>query len=69
MMSNRPRPFSGQQVVAMLRSIDEDDSKGESKTEEGDVLDSGLCSSGEMSNDEESEQFGDTQPIVDVGDL
>ena len=38
-MSKRPRRFIGLQVVTMLRSIDKDDSGGESETEEGDVLD------------------------------
>jgi len=37
-MSERSRGFTGQQVFAMLRSIDEDDSGGESETEEGDML-------------------------------
>ena len=50
----------------MLRSIDEDDSGGESETEEGDVLDWELCSSDEMSDNEETEQFDDTQPIVHI---
>ena len=39
----------------MLRSIDENNSGGESKAEEGEVLDWELCSSDEMSNDEETE--------------
>ena len=34
----------------MLRSIDEDDSGGESETKEGVVLDGKLCSSGKMSD-------------------
>ena len=53
----------------MLRSIDEDDSGGESETEEDIVLDWELCSSDEMSDVEEAEQFDDTQPIVHVDDL
>ena len=68
-MSIRSRRFTGLQVVALLRSIDEDDSGGESKTEEGDMLDWELCSSDEMSDDEETEQFDDTQPIVHGDDL
>ena len=38
-MSKRLRRFAGPQVAALLRSIDEDDSGGESETEEGEVLD------------------------------
>ena len=53
----------------MLRSIDEDDSGGESETEEDIVLDWELCSSDEMGDDEKAEQFDDTQPIVDIDDL
>ena len=53
----------------MLRSIEEDDSGGESETEEGVVLDWELCSSDEMSDDEEAEQFDHTQPIVHIDDL
>ena len=53
----------------MLRSVDEDDSGGESETEEDIVLDWELCSSDEMSDDEEAEQFDDTQPIVHIDDL
>ena len=68
-MSKTSRRFTGLQVVARLRSIDEDDSGGESETEQGDVLDWELCSSDEMSDDEETEQFNDTQPIVHLGDL
>ena len=68
-MSKTSRRFTGLQVVARLRSIDEDDSGGESETEQGDVLDWELCSSDEMSDDEETEQFDDTQPIVHLGDL
>ena len=68
-MYKRPRRFTGLQVVAMLRSIDEDDSGGESETEEGDVLDWELCSSDKMSDDEEAEQFDDTQPIAHIDDL
>ena len=63
------RRFTGLQVVARLRSIDEDDSGGESETEQGDVLDWELCSSDEISDNEETEQFDDTQPIVHLGDL
>ena len=54
-MSRRPRRFTGLQVVARLRSIDEADSKRESETEECDVLDWELCSSDEMSDDEETD--------------
>ena len=36
-MSERPIRFT--EVIAMLTSIDEDDSGGESKSEESDVLD------------------------------
>ena len=66
-MSKRPRHFTGLQVVAKVRSVDEDDSGGE--TQEGDVLDWELCSSNEISDVEETEQFDDTQPIVHVDDL
>ena len=38
-MSKRSRRFTRRQVVARLRSIDENDSGGESETEKGDVLD------------------------------
>ena len=68
-MSKRPRRFTGLQVVATLRSIDEDDFEGESETEEGDISDWELCSSDEMSDDEETKRFDGTQPIVHVGDL
>ena len=69
-MSKRSRGFAGLQVVAMLRSIDEGDSRGENKTKKGDVLDWELCSSDEVSDDEETEQFDDIpQPIVHIGDL
>ena len=69
-MSKRPtRRFTGLQVVARLRSIDEDHSGAESETKEGDVLDWELCSSDEMSDDEETEAYNDAQPIVHVGDL
>ena len=68
-MYKRPRRFAGLQVVAMLRSMDEDDSVGESETDEGDVLDWELCSSDKMSEDEDAEQFNDTQPIVHIDDL
>ena len=53
-MSKKPRHLTGLQVVAGLRSIDEDNSGGESETEEGEVLDWKLCSSDEMSDDEET---------------
>ena len=53
----------------MLRSIDENDSGGESETEEDIVLDWEFCSSDEMRDDEEAEQFDDAQPIVDIDDL
>ena len=66
-MSERPRLFT--EVIAMLTSIDKDDSGGKSETEEGDVLDCQLCSSDEMSKDEKTEQFDDAQPIVHTGDL
>ena len=68
-MSKRPRRFTGLQVVDRLRSIDEDDFGGESETEEGDMLDWELCISDEMSDDEKTEQFDNTQPNVHVGDL
>ena len=66
-MSERPRRFT--EVIAMLTSIDKDDSGGKSETEEGDVLDCQLCSSGEMSDDEKTEQFDNAQPIVHIDDL
>ena len=66
-MSERPRRFT--EVIAMLTSIDKDDSIGKSETEEGDVLDCQLCFSDEMSDDEKTEQFDDAQPIVHTGDL
>ena len=53
----------------MLRSVDEDDSEGESETKEDIVLDWELCSSDQMSDDEEAEQFDDTQPIAHIDDL
>ena len=53
----------------MLTSIDKDDSRGKSETEEGDVLDCQLCSSNEMSDDEKTEKFDDAQPIVHIDDL
>ena len=53
----------------MLRFIDNDDFKGKSKTEEGDVLYWDFCSSDKMSDLEETEQFDDTEPIVHLGDL
>ena len=64
-MSERPRRFT--EVIAMLTSIDKDDSGGKSKTEEGDVLVCQLCSSDEMSDDEKTEQFDDAQLIVHIG--
>ena len=66
-MSERPRRFT--EDIAMLASIDKDDSGGKSETEEGDVLDCQLCFSDEMSDDEKTEQFDDAQPIVHIGDL
>ena len=66
-MSERPRRFT--EVLAMLTSIDKDDSGGKSETEEGDVLDCQLCSSDEMSDDEKVEQFDDAQLIVHIGNL
>ena len=68
-MSKTSSRFTGLQVVARLRSIDENDSGGESETEQGDVLDWEFCSLDEMSDDEETEQFHDTKPIVHLGDL
>ena len=68
-MSERPRRISGLQVVALLRSIDEDDSGEESETKEGSVVDWELCSLDKMSDDEKTKQSDDTQPIVYVGDL
>ena len=66
-MYKRPRRFT--EVIAMLTSIDKDDSGGKSETEEGDVLDCQLCSSDEMSDDEKTEQFDHAQPIVHMGAL
>ena len=66
-MPERPRRFT--EVIAMLTSIDKDDSGGKSETEESDVLDCQLYSSDEMSDNEKTEQFNDAQPIVDIGDL
>ena len=66
-MSERPRRFT--EVFVVLTSIDKDDSEGESETKEGDVLDCQLCSSDEMSDNEETERFDDAQPIVHIGDL
>ena len=60
-MSERPN-FT--EIIAMLTSIDEDNSGEESEIEEGKVLDWELRSSDEMSDDEEIEQFDDAQPIV-----
>ena len=68
-MSERPRRISGLQVVALLRSIDEDDSGEESETKEGSVVDWELCSLDKMSDYEKTKQSDDTQPIVHVGDL
>ena len=68
-MSERPRRITGLQVVAMLRSIDEDDSGEESEPEEGSVVDWELYSLYKMSDYEKTEQFDDTQPVVHVGDL
>ena len=68
-MSKRSRCFTGRQVVAMLRSKDEVDSGGESETRDGNSLDWELCSSHEMSDDEEAKQFDDTLTFVHVGDL
>ena len=53
----------------MLRSIDKNDFTGRGKIEEGDLLDWKLCSSDELSDDEETEQFDDTQPIDHAVDL
>ena len=50
MMSERPK-----------RSIAKDDSGAESKNEEGDKLDWELCSSDEINDDEETDQFDSTQ--------
>ncbi|CAK8689982.1 unnamed protein product [Clavelina lepadiformis] len=60
-MSDRRKRFTAQQASAMLRSIAEDDSGGESEFDEGDVLDRELCSSDEMDDDEETEQLSDSQ--------
>ena len=65
-MSERPRRFTA--VITMLTSTDEDDSKGESETEKGNVLDWKLCSSDEMTDDEETEQFDDAQSTVHIDD-
>ena len=65
-MSERPKRFTGQQLLAMLASIAEDDSGGESENEEGDKLDWELCSSDEMSDDEETDQFDSTQTGGDI---
>ena len=56
-MSERQKRFTAQQTSAMLRSIAEDDSGGESEFDEGDVLDWELCSSDDMVHDEETEQL------------
>ena len=66
-MSERPRRVT--EVIAMLTSIDKDDSGGKRETEEGDALDCQLCSSDEMNDDEKTEEFDDVQPIVYIGDL
>ena len=66
-MSERPKRFI--EVIDMLTSIEKDDSGGKSETEEDDVLDCQLCSSDEMNDDEKTEQFDDTQPIIHKGDL
>ena len=66
-MSERPRCFT--EVIAMLTSMNDDDSGRKSETEEDEVLDWELCSSNKISDDEETEQFNDAQPIVYVGDL
>ena len=68
-LSEKPKCFTGLQVGTMLRFIDEYDSGRENETERGYRLDWELCSSDEMSDVEESEQFDDTQSIVHVGDL
>ena len=66
-MSEKPKRFT--EVIAMLTSIDKDDSGGKSETEENDVLDCQLFSSDEMSDNEKTEQFDNAQPIVHIGDL
>ena len=66
-MSERPRRVT--EVIAMLTSIDKDDSGGKSENEEGNVLDCQLCSSDEMNDDEKTEQFDDAQAIVYIGDF
>ena len=68
-MSKGPRRFTGLQLINIVRSIDEDDSLGGSEIEEGDVLDWEICSSDKISDDEETKQFDDKQPIVRIGDL
>ena len=62
-MSKRPRRFTGLQVAARLRSIDEDDSGRESQTEEGDVLDWKLRYSNEVRDDKETEQLMIHNPL------
>ena len=52
-MSERPRRFS--EFIAMITSIREDDSGGESEIKESDVLDWQLFSSDEMSGNKETE--------------
>ena len=66
-MSERPRRFT--EVINTLTSIEKDNSGGKSETKEDDVLDCQLCSSDEMNDDENTEQFDDAQPIVHIGDL
>ena len=39
MISERPKRFTEQQLLAMLTSIAEDDSEGESENKEGNTLD------------------------------
>ena len=56
-MSERPKRFTGRQLAAMLTSIAEDDSEGESENNEDDELDWELCYSDKICDDEETEQF------------
>ena len=65
-MSERPRCFT--EVIAMLTSIDEDDSEGKSETEESNVLNWELYFSDQMSDNEETEQFNDAQSTVHIAD-
>ena len=53
--------------LLLCLDIDKNDSGGESETE-GDMLNWKLCTSDEMRDNEETEQFNNTQPIVHVGD-